>query len=112
MSDVEDVAHKEPDEVGDDVEIDDATVLDEVAQFLAPPVVRSDPDHDERQGIRQRVGQVVVITDGLDKVPMEERMDSALDAASGTIPAREHLEGAFGRENELRRVKTVQPRSA
>ena len=46
-SDVEDVAHDEPDEVGDDVEIHDAAVLDEVAQFLAPPVVGSHPDHDE-----------------------------------------------------------------
>ena len=43
---------------------------------------------------------------------MEERVDGTLDAAPGTIPTGEHLEGTFGRENKLCRIKAIQQRSA
>lgn len=45
--DVEEVADYEPDEIGDDVEIDDAAVFDKCFQFAAPAVVGGHPHHQE-----------------------------------------------------------------
>lgn len=98
---MEQVADDEPDEVGDDVEIDDVPILDKRFQFTAPTVVRSGPHHQERQEIRHRVGHVIVVTDGLYKVSVEEGMRRPLKAASGTTPAGERLEGALGHEQVL-----------